>query len=257
MADWQLIALDMDGTSLDLGLDISPENRRAIRQAIAAGVQVTFATGRRYGGLVQDLARELGMTAPVVTVNGGEVWTPGGELVMRRAHRPEDIRWLYQLAVSHGAHCWATTPEGILSDDPLPDDLEDRIWLKFGFYTEDGAALASLWRALEQAERFELSNSNPFNIEVNPKGVTKAAGLATVCERLAIRPDQVVAVGDSLNDVPMIRWAGLGVAMGNAQPAVKAEADWIADGCEAHGVARVIERILAERSGGPERHPGR
>ncbi|MCL6517365.1 Cof-type HAD-IIB family hydrolase [Alicyclobacillus sp.] len=253
MGDWRLVALDMDGTSLDLGLDISPQTRRAIRRAIEAGVMVTFATGRRYGGLVQQLARELGMTVPLVTVNGGEVWTPHGELLMRRAHRAEDIAWLHGLAIRHGANYWATMPDGILSDEPLPDRMDDVVWLKFGFYTEDQDALASLWKTLWQAGRFELSNSNPFNIEVNPQGVTKAAGLEVVCQRIGVRPEQVVAVGDSLNDIPMLQWAGLGVAMGNAQDAVKEVAGWVAEVCERGGVAGVIERVLEERAGAPQR----
>jgi HAD superfamily hydrolase (TIGR01484 family) len=245
MPDWKLIALDMDGTSLDLGLDISEENRHWMRRAMAAGIQVTFATGRHIKGPVSRFMRELGMTAPVVTLNGGEVWTADGQLLDRHPHDPEDIKFLHQLAESFGVHHWATTSEGVVSDEPLPPRVADYVWLKFGFYADDLQAVRRIWGILEERDRFELSNSDPHNIEVNPKGVTKAAGLEVVCRHLGIKPSQVVVMGDSLNDVAMIRWAGLGIAMGNAQSEVKRVADWVTDTCQAHGVARAIERLLS------------
>lgn len=92
-----------------------------------------------------------------------------------------------------------------------------------------------------------MTNSHPCNIELNPKGVSKASGLKEVCRRLGIDMSEVVAVGDSLNDLAMIREAGLGVAMGNAQEEVKKAADWTTVTNEEDGVAEVIfKKVLGE-----------
>ncbi|MCL6632804.1 MAG: Cof-type HAD-IIB family hydrolase [Alicyclobacillus herbarius] len=248
MPDWKLIALDMDGTSLDLGLDISEENRRWIQRAMKEGIAVTFATGRHVAGPVQTFMRELQMKSPVVTLNGGEVWTADGRLLERHPLNPEDIRFLYDLAAEFGVHWWATTIDGVVSDTALTDEtMAGKTWLKFGFYADELYTVARIWQRLEERGRYALSNSNPHNIEVNPYGVTKASGLTTVCRELGIRPEEVVVMGDSLNDIPMMRWAGLGIAMGNAQPQVQAEADFVTGVCEAHGVAQAIEHLLAGR----------
>ncbi|MCL6626635.1 Cof-type HAD-IIB family hydrolase [Alicyclobacillus shizuokensis] len=247
MPDWKLIALDMDGTSLDLGLDISEENRHWMQRAMQAGVAVTFATGRHILGPVRQFMRELGMTWPVVTLNGGEVWTADDRLLERHPLHPDDIRFLYDLARQFDVHWWATTVDGVVSDVDIEPHLRQATWLKFGFYADNMDTVERIWALLESRGRYELSNSNPNNIEVNPRGVTKASGLQTVCDHLGITQDQVIVMGDSLNDIPMMRWAGLGVAMGNAQERVKQEADFVTDVCEAHGVARAIERLLSDR----------
>ncbi|MDF2963402.1 MAG: Cof-like hydrolase, partial [Paenibacillus sp.] len=90
----------------------------------------------------------------------------------------------------------------------------------------------------------EITNSHPLNLELNPKGINKASGIRQVCSLLGIGMSQVIAMGDSLNDESMIREAGLGVAMGNAQDEVKEFADVITATNEEHGVAKIIEQYV-------------
>src|SRR5690606_2824056 len=86
----------------------------------------------------------------------------------------------------------------------------------------------------------EVTNSHPHNLECNPKDVNKAAGIQEVCQLLGIQMSEVVAIGDSMNDEAMIRSAGLGVAMGNAQASIKNIADITTATYLENGVARVI-----------------
>jgi HAD superfamily hydrolase (TIGR01484 family) len=241
---WKLIALDMDGTSLREGRYLSDENRAWLLKAREAGIAFTFATGRHRRGIVAELMQDLNIQVPVVTMNGGEVWAADGELLARHPLSQDDVAWLRHLAAKYQAHFWAGSTEGPIQEHEFPDHVETCTWLKFGFYSWDQMVVRALWEELQRADRFELTNSHPLNIEVNPRGVTKAAGLQVVADYLGIQPEQVVAMGDSLNDIPMLRWAGLGIAMGNAQPPVKSAADWVTRSCDEDGVAYAIEKLL-------------
>jgi hydroxymethylpyrimidine pyrophosphatase-like HAD family hydrolase len=87
-------------------------------------------------------------------------------------------------------------------------------------------------------------SSSSGMVEVSAAGVTKAAGLAWVADRLGVAGADVVAFGDMPNDLPMLAWAGRGVAMANAHPAVLAAADDVTDANDAEGVATYLERLL-------------
>lgn len=242
---WRLIALDMDGTILSEGLTISPGNLAWLRRAQAAGMMVTFATGRLFPGFVQRYARELELTAPVITLNGGTIWTVQGELLEARAFTSEQLVSLRGIAATAQADYLAYTAE--CAWNPSDFAVKDGPWIKcvFGCETQDG--IARLRERLEQTRLFEVTNTHPLNIEVNPRDVSKAQALQTVCRRLDIDAAQVVAMGDSLNDVAMLRFAGFGVAMDNATPAVKAVADMVTLHHEQDGVAHAIRFLLEGR----------
>lgn len=240
---YKLIALDMDGTVLNEESQISPENRKWIHRAIEHGVPVMFATGRGLQS-VQPYVQELGLVSPMVAVNGSEVWEAPGILKTRHLMDKEWIREMVELAVKHGSWYWGYAVEGLFNKDRWLDDLGSVEWLKFGFYLEDTEVLRKIHALLEETGRYELTNSHPFNIEVNPFGVSKESGMREVCEMLGITMDEVIAMGDSRNDLKMIRAAGLGVAMGNAQEDVKKAADYITALNTEDGVARVIEKFV-------------
>jgi hydroxymethylpyrimidine pyrophosphatase-like HAD family hydrolase len=92
----------------------------------------------------------------------------------------------------------------------------------------------------------QIVRSHGLFIEANPLGVDKGNGLAWVADYLGVPQSQVMAVGDQDNDVPMVAWAGLGVAMGNGSLACKAAADWVAPPFEEDGAAAAIERFVLD-----------
>ena len=103
------------------------------------------------------------------------------------------------------------------------------------------------WRLLEESGRFEVSTSSAVGIELNAKGVDKAEGLFALGRRLGLEPARIMACGDSGNDLPMLRRAGAGVAMGNAAPEVKAAARFVTDSNDNDGVAKALERFVLGR----------
>jgi HAD superfamily hydrolase (TIGR01484 family) len=243
VGEYKLIALDMDGTLLTEDKTISKQNRAALAAATAAGATVMIATGRGIQNVISYI-EELDMRSPIVTVNGSEVWAAPGVLHSRTLMDPAVIGELQGLALEYDTWYWAYAVDEIFNRDKWVDRLDAKQWLKFGFYYEDGERLGAIRSKLEAVAAFEVTNSHPFNIELNPKGINKASGIRQVCALLGIHMSQVIAMGDSLNDESMIREAGLGVAMGNAQDEVKQFADVVTATNEEHGVARIIDEYV-------------
>jgi HAD superfamily hydrolase (TIGR01484 family) len=245
MGTYKLIALDMDGTLLNEEKLISMPNRKAILAALEAGVTVIFSTGRGVQSAM-PYVEELGLQTPIVAVNGSEVWKAPGELLKRHLMSAELVRKLHEIAVKYDTWWWAYAVSGMYNTERWTDDIDGVEWLKFGYYTEDAAILSEIRSVVEAWDVFEITNSHPSNIELNPKGISKASGVEEVCQILGINMSEVIAMGDSENDIAMIRSAGLGVAMGNAQEGVKQIADITTVTNEEHAVARIInEYILA------------
>jgi HAD superfamily hydrolase (TIGR01484 family) len=243
MGKYKLLALDMDGTLLNEEKLISIPNRNAILDALEAGVTVIFSTGRGIQSAT-PYAEELGLRTPMVTVNGGEVWKAPGELLKRHFLSAELIRSLHELAVKYDTWWWGYAVEGMFNTEKWAEDLDSLQWLKFGYYTEDLAVLSEIRGIVEAWDLLEITNSHPSNIELNPKGVNKASGIEEVCKYLGISMSEVIAMGDSENDIAMIREAGLGVAMGNAQESVKLIADITTVTNEEHAIARIINEYV-------------
>lgn len=238
--DIKLIALDMDGTLLDDRHEVSQENRQAIKEAEKRGVHVVLSTGRSLK-TARDYVLSLELSSYLVTVNGGEIWGPNGELIQRSKVDTEHIQWMYELSQKHKAGFWATSSDNVWRNE-MPVDLFTQEWIKFGFHIEEDEIRESVYKELVDKGLFEISNSSLKNIEVNALGINKAVGLQKVCDLLRISMDNVMAVGDSLNDIAMITEAGLGVAMGNAQETVKKAADDITGTNHVSGVAQAIHK---------------
>lgn len=243
MGNYKLIALDMDGTFLMEDKTVSRQNREAIEAAAAAGVTVMFATGRGIQN-VMPYIEELGLQSPIVTVNGSEIWSAPGKLHSRSILDPTLVSRMHAIALEYDTWYWAYAVGQIYNKETWQDPVEGKDWLKFGYYYEDADVLGKIHDKLRAWDALEITNSHPFNIELNPKGINKASGIREVCGLLGIEMSQVIAMGDSLNDVSMIQEAGLGVAMGNAQEEVKRLADVVTATNEEHGVAQIIEAYV-------------
>ncbi|AQT84251.1 HAD-superfamily hydrolase [Paenibacillus larvae subsp. larvae] len=243
MGTYKLVALDMDGTLLTEEKTISKANKEAIFAALDKGVTVIFSTGRGVQSIT-PYAEELKLETPLVAVNGSEVWSAPHKLHKRTLFQADVIRRLHALALKHDSWYWAYAVDGLFNRDQWTDDLDGQQWLKFGYYTEEEDKLKAIRSEVEKWDLFEVTNSHVCNIELNPKGISKASGVEEVCKMIGADMSQVIAMGDSQNDIAMIRSAGLGVAMGNAQEEVKRIADYVTATNEEDGVARVIEQFV-------------
>ncbi len=242
--DIKLIALDMDGTLVHSNGGVSEENYKAIQKAKDKGIHVVLSTGRSLSRC-RDIAESLGRSSYIVTINGSEIYNHDFELVERNPLENKHVQRLWELKKEHGLYFWSSTVQGLYNTyNPFEKEVEEYEWLKFGFDIEDDEVREVILQELNQNNELEVTNSSPTNIEVNAVGINKASALLKVSKWLDLSMDQVLAVGDSMNDIAMIREAGIGVAMGNAQDKVKEEADWVTDSNDEDGVAKAIEKVL-------------
>lgn len=235
----------MDGTLLNEEKQVSPANREAIYAALEAGVTVIFSTGRGVQSAL-PYAEELKLQTPIVSVNGSEIWKAPHDLLKRTLLDLDLVRRMYDLAIEHDTWYWAYSVEGMYNRDNWAEDITKPEWLKFGFYTENKESLEIIRGELARWGELEITNSHPDNLELNPKGISKASGIEEVCKLLGIEMSQVIAMGDSENDIAMIRAAGLGVAMGNAQDGVKRIADLVTVTNDEDGVAKIIQEYVLD-----------
>ncbi|WP_349769321.1 Cof-type HAD-IIB family hydrolase [Bacillus sp. NTK071] len=240
----KLIALDMDGTLVNHDGDVSKENEDAVKRAKEQGIHVVLSTGRSLP-FCRDIAEQLGHSAYLVTVNGGQIFDKELNLVDSTHLTNDLVKRLWDLKVKHDVYFWSSTTEGVFNTKkPFEKEIDDYNWLKFGFDIQDDNIRKVITDEVMANEALEVTNSSPTNLEINPAGVNKAAALMKVCNWLDLSMDNVMAVGDSMNDIAMIREAGFGVAMGNAQERVKEAANWITKDYTEHGVAHAIDRVL-------------
>ncbi len=263
-----MIATDVDGTLLDEDERVTPRTRQAVLAAVAAGAEFVLATGRppRWIGPVVDA---LGFAPMAVCANGAVIYDPSADRIISARTLPVDV--LGELAeiatrvipgaglaverVGRSAHDSAT-PQFVsspgyehawLNPDNTEVSMSDLLSApavkllirKSGARSADMAAILAKHIAVQGDITYSTNNGL---IEINPIGTSKATGVEEVARPLEITAEDVVAFGDMPNDVPMLRWAGLGVAMGNAHPEAVAAANEVTAPNTDDGLARVLER---------------
>lgn len=265
---YKLLALDLDGTLTNSKKEISPYTLATLLKAQEKGLRVVLASGRPEQGVL-PLARALrleehgGFTA---AFNGGKIVDlANGETVFQQTLSPLVLPTLYRFAKAEGAAL--VTYDACIVTENEPDDyirLEAKInrmpvrrvesFLDYVSFPvtkclmmgppEKMAMLESeLRRAL--AGKANVFRSEPFFVEVMPPRVDKAYSLSKLLSYMGLHQQELCAVGDGFNDLTMLQYAGLGVAMQNAQPAVKKAADYVTQNDNDHnGVAEVIEQFV-------------
>lgn len=261
----KLVALDIDGTLVDMDGVMPPPIRRAVRRVVDAGVPVVLATGRSWLG-TEPVFDELDLPSGwAVSSNGAMVVTnPPLTIVHETRFDPaETIRRVSALApnaliaVGDGLHWRASRhfPEGELLGRVKIESIEElaarpvsRVIVRDPETTEE--AFAAM---VEDLGLHEVSYFVGWSawLDIAPMGVDKAHGLGIVCSELGIDPSDVLAIGDGRNDMEMLAWAGRGVAMGDAPDEVQAVADDVTGFFTDLGTVDELERwfpALAEAS---------
>ena len=263
-----LIACDVDGTLFDENETITPRTRDAVRAAVAAGAKFIVATGRppRW---IRPIVDELGLAPMAVCANGAVIYDPASDRVVSARTLPVDaLAELAELAVrvipgaglaveriGRSAHDTAT-PQFVsspgyehawLNPDNTEVSIEDLLSapaIKL-LIRQAGARSADMDAELAKHVGVQgdiTYSTNNGLVEIVPLGISKATGIEEIAKPLEIVSAQVVAFGDMPNDLPMLRWAGHGVAMGNAHPDVLAVANEVTATNSDDGVGRVLER---------------
>jgi Cof subfamily protein (haloacid dehalogenase superfamily) len=268
-ARYRLIVLDVDGTLVDRERRVSPDTLRMLAAAQSSGIRVTLATGRMFASAL-PYARKIKADAPLILYNGARIQDPVSGAILYSAHLPRhQALWGLRLAQQFGLHvnlylgeriyierASETSQESARKDGVeqiavgglvgfLEGQQDDPVKILIIGPGERLEALAAAYRVGAQ-DLPHLVRSEPTYLEILRGGVTKGAALVRLCELLAVPPSTTVAFGDGLNDLEMIRTAGLGVAMGNAHAELKRAATVVAPSNDEDGVAAVLRaHVLA------------
>lgn len=271
---YRLIAFDLDGTLLDGEKHIPAENMAALKAAAERGMYIVPATGRIYAGLLQELI-DLPFLRWCITVNGAYVYDAledkavhreeiSGELALRVIDYMDEKGLIYDCYKDNWGYMDRRFYERAVEFMPDKGILDLLVRLRTpveslrAYIKETGGGVQKLQMYFtdmeERARQLRLlpglfpelvvTSSVRNNIELNSAAANKGAALEALCRRLGVAMEETVAFGDGSNDITMLRAAGLGVAMGNASPEVKAAADLVTDDNEHTGVAKVINEIL-------------
>lgn len=273
----RLVATDLDGTLLRSDGTVSDRTRAALRAAADAGVLVVFVTGRPPRWL-DDVVDETGHVGVAVGANGAVIYDMAGEKVLTtHPLSPDEMRDIagglreayptVQFAVEYGlsfaaepdyVHEWAINPRVDRRGRPIPPPIVAELPQ---ITAEPALKLLAKHRGADPDEflahatelvgdRATLTHSSSFGLlEISAPGVTKATGLAEVAASHGISAEEVVAIGDMPNDLPMLTWAGRSLAVGNAHPAVIEVADEVVATNDEDAVAELLESVLARVAG--------
>ena len=267
---YKLIALDIDGTLLNSDKKMSNENKDAIAAARAKGVRVVLVSGRPTSGMRPSL-KELGMDSDddyVLSFNASVVQKVKSETIIRSqiltgvdAKKLAKVAQQYDVdihAFSHEkglitpAHNEYTVLESRVNGEPITlidfETLEDDELILKVMLVDKPEKLTAAIKQLPASlhEEFTIMQSAPFFLEFLNLNSNKGIGVKALAEHLSIPMEQVICMGDAGNDYHMIKYAGLGVAMGNATDDIKAIADYITASNNEHGVAKAIQKFVLD-----------
>lgn len=243
MTDIKLIALDLDNTLLTNDKEINEVTRYWLMRARELGIIISFATGRGIQR-TENFWQELKLASPMILVNGAEIWKKPGELLERNIIPEANVRELVRFAQENDARFWGYSVESLTHDRDWSEELYKERWLKFGIRHKDQPTIIRLREEVGSWNRYEVTTSHPTNMEISMPGINKAYGVKKVCEYLGITMDEVMAVGDSHNDLKMLQSVGIGVAMANATLDIKEAVNLHTSSNEESGVAKAIQRYI-------------
>lgn len=263
----KLIAIDLDGTLLNEEKEISPYTLDVLRKAVAQGVHVAVASGRKYTDVI-DYSLRIAPDQPLICSNGAMACvTNPYECVYCECMPKNVLRDIVDILEREKVYYHAYCDDGsvmesrtanpgrdrkndcydyageVLSGDEMPKYIGDGA-MKLVCFSEDAQALARIRAAADALGSLEVNSSWWDNLEMLSKGVNKGAAVLALSERLDILPQEVMVFGDNENDEAMFAVAGFPVAMGNASDALKAMAKFVTKDNLNDGVGYAVAKFV-------------
>lgn len=262
----KLFVTDIDGTLLPTGGGVVPaENIKVIQEMTTAGIKVVIATGRMYCAAL-PIAAQLGVPVPIIAYNGALIKSSSGEILHTQYMDAADVLALLKFFKDSGRHIQSYV-------DDIFYVAEENRWSKFyseslkapfevvgweGLFaraenvpkllsiTDNPEELVDTMNVVRKnfGDKIEVTRSHPMFAEFLKKGVTKAGAIKILADKFNIANEEILAIGDSENDLPMLMSAGIGVAMGNAADNVKKSCRHITDTCDNGGFVKAVYKYV-------------
>lgn len=266
---YKIIALDMDGTLLNDSKEITEITKSTLKEARSKGIKIVLASGRPIDGLKNYLS-QLNLMEDneyVLSYNGCLVQeTKSGKVIHSVGLKGKDLKYMYEVSkkLNVNIHAFSNelgliTPKiskytkleadindikvNVVDFNEIPDD-EDII--KVMMIDEEDIIDEAIKNMPEEIlKKYTTFKSAPYFLEIINKEADKGEGLKALAEYLDVKREEIIAIGDAENDLAMIQYAGLGVAMKNASEAVKEVSDCMTESNEEDGVAKlIIKKVL-------------
>ena len=268
---YKMLVTDMDYTLLNKEKKVSDRNREALKKAIEKGVHMVVATGRIYTS-ARIYARLLGLDTPIIASNGAII-KDASKTIFKDILSQDTVREMLRLCHKYGIYCHFFTENTIYSEKLINVSLRYTEWnkymgeedqvkirivddgeeiieaaksevLKAVVFDDDDEKIQKLRDGIMETGIVSVSQSMKHNLEVMNKGVTKGNAVRILAQLYGINREEVIAIGDNENDISMIEYAGLGIAMGNAEECLKRAADHVTGDYQEDGVAEAIEKFI-------------
>ena len=265
---YKLIVLDLDGTLTNAKKEITLRTKQVLLRVQQKGMKIVLASGRPTCGII-PLAEELELSKYggfILSYNGGKIVDYKTKKVLFEMILPSDvIPHLYRASKEYGTAILSYKDKSILTEHPedkyvlIEANLNKMNIERVDSFTQalnftvtkclmvgESGKIAKAEKQLQEklGNIMSVYRSEPFFLELVPQSIDKAKSLEYLLNYLKISQDEIIACGDGYNDVSMIRFAGLGVAMANACDDVKACADYVTCSNEEDGVAHVVEKFV-------------
>lgn len=267
MNEIRIIALDLDGTLTNEVKEITPHTLAALMQAQRQGVRLCLSSGRPPYGM-RPLAKQLQMErygGMLLCYNGGHIEECGtGKVLVEQALSPTLLPYLHECQERSGMTLMTYYEDHIYTehpDDPyvhqssrnnkmeiigVQDFINDTPRPLNKCLMVGAPEVVPHWEAIMQEEtkgKMHICRSTPYFIELLPLGIDKGSALKQMLSNMGLTTSNLMAFGDSYNDISMLQTAGIGIAMGNAEDAVKDVADYVTDDNEHDGIAKALKTL--------------
>ncbi|MGL5635930.1 MAG: Cof-type HAD-IIB family hydrolase [Bacteroidales bacterium] len=270
MQKYKILVLDLDGTLTNSKKEVSEENKKTLIEAQKNGVKIVLASGRPTYGIV-PIAQELGIEnygGYILSFNGGTIinWETK-ETVYESVLPNHVVPGLYNEAKDHGFTILSYKDDHIITENKDDKYVGVEAHLNKMAVKEVPCFLNAVPRSLPKClivgnqeelailekkmqtkygEEMSIYRSEPFFLELMPQNIDKAQSLQRLLDHLSLTKEEMIACGDGYNDLTMVEFAGLGVAMANAQDAVKNVSDYITLSNDEDGIAHVVRKFILE-----------
>lgn len=274
---YKMIAMDMDGTLLTTDKKVSKYSKAVLQRASDMGVKLVVCTGRIFKS-AKSFAKIIGTKAPIVASNGAYIREKDRDEVIyskplkrNEIYKIIDISKEYDFCpqvftsdtifsekLIHSAKSYTIWNESLLEKDRINIHITDDIYsiidenlggiLKVFVVSNEEDKLLSFRKDLKSYGDFSIVSSFKNNAEIMSEGISKGNAVNILAEYFNIPKDEVVCFGDGENDISMIKYAGLGIAMNNAIDELKEIADYITDTNDNDGVAKAIEKFVLKEA---------
>lgn len=277
---YKMICIDMDGTLLNKRKKISLRNKEAIQKAYSMGVEIVITTGRLYNNAAY-FSQLLGVDSPVIAGNGAIVMDQRTNDIIYEKEIPiNDCNEILNILNKYKAFFQFNTDKTIYCNNLLTkvstefymtkqvyfehlnikykkvktkEDWENIFKEEEGYIAKSivlspfKSTILKIREELNKLPNIVSFASGDYSLEINSSGVSKGNAVKALIEKYGIKREELICIGDNENDLSMISFAGLGVAMGNAIPELKDIADYITDTNKNDGVAKVIDKFILNK----------